>query len=75
MGHFNNSEGMMFIMIFLIAIGLGVYGVFILFNLTQRIGYRLQDQQVDRVIIGTVNITLSIVAICVLISMTNLIRI
>ncbi|SDT69810.1 hypothetical protein SAMN05216490_5068 [Mucilaginibacter mallensis] len=75
MGHFNNSEGMMFITILLMAIGLGVYGVFILFNLTQRIGYRLQDQQVDRVLIGTVNITLSIVAICILISMTNLIRI
>jgi len=75
MGYFNNPQGMMLIMILLIAIGLGVYGVFILFNLTQRIGYRLQDQQVDRVIIGTVNITLSIVAICILISMTNIIGI
>jgi len=75
MGYFNNSQGMMFVVIFLIAIGLGVYGIFILFNLTQRIGYRLQDQQVDRVLIGTVNITISIVAICILISMTNLIHI
>ncbi len=74
MGYFNNSQGM-FVMILLIAVGLGMYGIMILFNLTQRISYRLQDQQVDRVIIGTVNITISIVAICIVISMTNLIRI
>jgi len=74
MGYFNNSQGM-FVMILLIAIGLGMYGIMILFNLTHRISYRLQDQQVDRVIIGTVNITISIVAICIVISMTNLIRI
>ena len=75
MGYFNNSQGMMFIMILLIAIGLGMYGILILFNLIQRISYRLQDQQVDRVLIGTVNIAISIIAICVDLSTTNLIHI
>jgi hypothetical protein len=74
MGYFNDSQQTVFIMIFLVATGLGIYGVLILFNLTQRISYRLPEQQVDRVFIGTVNITISIIVICI-IGMTNLIRI
>jgi hypothetical protein len=75
MRYLNNTPGVLFIIIILIAVGLGMYGVLILFNLTHKISYRLQDQQVDRVLIGTVNIAVSIIAICIIISMTNLIRI
>ena len=68
-GHFGSTPDIYYILILAIATGLGIYGLVILFSLNKPTSYRSPDQQVDRLLVGSINIALSIISICVVVNM------
>jgi hypothetical protein len=66
---FDSPPDVFFILVIVMAAGLGIYGLVILFNLNKQPGFGAPDHQVDRLLVGSMNLTLSLVAIFIVISM------
>ena len=64
--------GVFYITVMAIAVGLGVYGVFILIDLAKNANQISKDQVSDRLLIGSFNIAISALSICMILTVIQI---